>query len=198
MFSAALLFVQRCQCVAWPWALATRPAFDFVAAMVALVPCLYSVPVASTHLDRIATSSAILRVGRNVRRQLEVVVTAAPARRYMRRRDRLNVALMTLAANRHDPGASLATIASCVGVTDSHISRTLHNETNLHFDRFLHSLRMIDAVVLLQSDRPVHQRGGQRLRIQQRQLPWMWRFGECFISRRRCSDPPREVGRFRG
>lgn len=148
---AALAFAQRSQAIAWPWAAHAYREIDFVDAVVSLVSCFESTPIAQTQIDRIEISSVLLRVAYQVQRQLPAVPDTGPYPRHMSRRQRVRLALETLATIRRDGDARLGMVASLMDVTESHLSRSVSEETSLHFDCLLNTLRMVDVIVALRT-----------------------------------------------
>jgi AraC-like DNA-binding protein len=151
-------FVQRCQVVAWPWALSGSPEFDLVEAIAELIRCLRTVPLATTHRERAWVSSALLRMMWNVQRQLPTAAPKGPYAPHMPRRLRARVAVATMVVQRNGPDVEQHGLAASVGVSEGYVSHLLNNEMGLHFDTLLHGLRLVDAVIFLRtSPRPIYE-----------------------------------------
>jgi AraC-like DNA-binding protein len=144
-----LAFVQRCQVVAGVWALHAHPQFDISDGVTALLRCFRTLPPLKSQLDRIGASSAIIQLAWNVRQQLPCEAPAAPSH-HLSRSKRLSLAVRAVAAFRDQP-VSLALVARWLDVTDSHLSRLIHQGLGLSFPTLLHGLRMIDVIVLLRT-----------------------------------------------
>lgn len=100
-------------------------------------------------MERWGISSAVLRMGWNIRRQLPTVAPDGPHPPHMRRRARAGLALETLVVHRNDPHIDEGVVASAIGVSASHLSHILGKESLPHFETLLHVVRMVDVVVVL-------------------------------------------------
>ncbi len=145
---SALTFVRDCQIAVGAGADADR-----VQLLSVIWNCLQHVPEVKTQADRIAVSSAVLRIAWHIRQlpQADVREPRDKNPHRLSRRARVTTVLTLLARSHTRERLSLETSADAIGVTASHLCRALHAETGWGFLVHLEGMRMLDGVVLLRT-----------------------------------------------
>jgi len=143
-----LHWIQRCQADAFIW-----QEGDAIDRVVALGRALNTLPVPRTHVDRVAVSSALVRLAWQAWRTWHEVNPdhTGTSSRHMPRRARVCACLSLLIDASPAPDLTLDALAERLGLTTSYLSRAMSAETQLTFASMLNSVRLIHAVLLVRA-----------------------------------------------
>ncbi len=130
---------------------------DEVARLAATWTCLATTPAAACEADRVAVSSAVLRLALGALQHEEQEgrpIASSPGsapRRQARRRARVNALLRALGRQYAEEHIRLARLAEELGSSPWSLSRALQAETGHGFSTHLNGLRVLKAAVLLRT-----------------------------------------------
>lgn len=144
----ALAFVQQCQI-----AIDRADHGDPVGLLGSIWNCLRLIPQVRSQADRIAVSSAVLRIAWHLRHLVNDEWFGSSNQPPLRltRRERVAAVLGLIATSKSQPSLRLEMIAEMTGVSASHLCRALHAETGWGFLVHLDGVRILDGALLLRA-----------------------------------------------